>query len=505
MAAIKVNRTAADSESRFTLTSWVVLGLVTLIVSLALIETIYRLTLPWDGWSFTRDATGTGQRLIFYEKLVAGASPLQKGDVLLAVQGQSFEEILTRALTLNPQRPPTWSEGGTARYTVQRGDAILNLTVPLVRLTPAQVWSGIAKNWLTDPSMLPAFLISLFVFLLRPRSPAARLLFLLSACFFASNGISQAVTGSNILGIAELFYPEAYWPGLFLNSLIWPFIIAPVYVQLFLSFPVPKKPVLVNPRRTIIVLYGFMPVLTILAAFLNIGSPIGFWRTFSAFDLMVFVLSLLIAIYSAGHTLLTTHNATQQAQIRWVALGTIITSIGALSGGLLASLGVFGQDLLVDMFASRLLFLAFPLSIAISILRYRLFDINVIIRRTLIYGVLSSILALVYFTSIIGLQQAFGNLTGREQSELVTVISTLGIAALFVPLRQWVQNGIDKRFYRSKYDADRILAAFAVRIGDQVDLERLNEELLAAVNETVQPKHVSLWLKQMNKEGEPNR
>lgn len=498
--AIEYNKTVASDESRFNLTSWLVLGLGVLLTGLAVVVTLYRLTLPWDGWSFTRDATGSGQRLVFYEKLVAGASPLRKGDVLLAVQGQPFEDMLARALTFNPQRPPTWTEGGTSRYTVLRGGEQINLIVPLVRLTPQQALSGIARSWSMDPSVLPALLISLFVFLVRPRSPASRSLFILSACFFASNGISQAVTGSNILGVADLFYREAFWPGQFFSNLLWPFIIAPVYVRLFISFPVPKKTLVSRRRLTLLILYGFMPVLTLLAIASNPGEPLGFWRTWSAFSLLDFVLALVIAILSAGHTLLSTHDATQRAQIRWVALGTIITSIGALSGGVLASLGFLGQDLLLDLFASRLLFLAFPLSIAIAVLRYRLFEIDVIIRRTLIYGALTTILALLYFASVIVLQQAFENTTGRQQSELVTVISTLGIAALFVPLRQWVQNGIDKRFYRRKYDAARILALFGARVSDQVDLERLSDELLVAVDETVQPKHTSLWLRPANRQ-----
>jgi hypothetical protein len=492
-------KTVANDESRFDLTGWMVLGLGVLITGLAVIVTLYRLTLPWDGWSFTRDATGSGQRLIFYEKLVAGASPLQRGDVLLAVQGQPFEEMLARALTFNPQRPPTWTEGRTSRYTVLRGGEQINLIVPLVRLTPQQVLSAIARSWLMDPSILPALLISLFVFLMRPRSPAARLLFILSACNFASNGISQAVTGSNILNVADLFYREAFWPGQFFSNLLWPFVIAPVYVRLFISFPVPKKTLVSRRRLTLLILYSFMPVLSLFAIATNPGEPLGFWRTWSAFSLLDFVLSLMIAILSAGHTLLTTHDATHRAQIRWVALGTIITSIGALSGGVLASLGVLGQDLMVDLFASRLLSLAFPLSIAIAVLRYRLFEIDVIIRRTIIYGVLTTILALLYFASIIVLQMAFENTTGHAQSELVTVISTLGIAALFVPLRRWVQNGIDKRFFRRKYDAARTLALFGARVSDQVDLERLSHELLVAVDETVQPEHISLWLRPANR------
>jgi len=136
------------------------------------------------------------------------------------------------------------------------------------------------------------------------------------------------------------------------------------------------------------------------------------------------------------------------------------------------------------------------LTLGVSILRYRLWDIDIIIRRTLIYAVLTAALAVIYFGSVVLLQELFRALTGQEQNQIVTVISTLAIAAVFSPMRRRVQGGLDRRFYRRKYDAARILTAFSATARDEVDLNKLSERLVAAVEETMQPAHVSLWLRE---------
>jgi len=141
-----------------------------------------------------------------------------------------------------------------------------------------------------------------------------------------------------------------------------------------------------------------------------------------------------------------------------------------------------------------------PISVVIAILRHRLFDIDILINRTLVYGALTVGLALVYVGSVIMLQQLFRTLTGQE-SDLAIVASTLAIAALFNPLRQRLQAFIDKRFYRRKYDAAKTLAAFSARLRNETDLDALTADLLTVVDETVQPAHVSLWLPQVPERG----
>jgi hypothetical protein len=139
---------------------------------------------------------------------------------------------------------------------------------------------------------------------------------------------------------------------------------------------------------------------------------------------------------------------------------------------------------------------AITICIGIAILRYRLYEIDIIINRTLVYGSLTATLALVYFGGVTATQAIFRTLTGQEQQpQLAIVVSTLVIAALFNPLRRRIQGFIDRRFYRRKYDARQTLEAFSAKLRDETDLDALSDDLVEVVRETMQPAHVSLWLR----------
>jgi hypothetical protein len=139
-------------------------------------------------------------------------------------------------------------------------------------------------------------------------------------------------------------------------------------------------------------------------------------------------------------------------------------------------------------------FALLPVATAIAILKYRLYDIDRIINRTLVYGALTVTLVGVYVGSVLSIQYAFRGLTG-SRSQLAIVASTLLIAALFNPLRSRIQSVIDRRFYRRKYDARKTLEAFSTKLKNETDLEALNNDLVGVVKETMQPAHVSVWLR----------
>ncbi len=191
----------------------------------------------------------------------------------------------------------------------------------------------------------------------------------------------------------------------------------------------------------------------------------------------------------------------QRQQIKWVVAVLAAAFVLILLVGPATfrppppeALGRALQQALLLGLLFRAIFILIPAAIIIAILRYRLWDIDVILRRTLIYSVLTAVLALAYFGSVLVLQPALTRLTGQGTA-LANVLSTLVIAALFVPLRSRVQRTIDRRFFRQKYDAARTLAGFAASARDEVDLENLSSRLLTVVDESMQPVHTSLWLK----------
>ncbi len=194
------------------------------------------------------------------------------------------------------------------------------------------------------------------------------------------------------------------------------------------------------------------------------------------------MLSLIVRFYfSRGE---------ERLQLKWFTYAAVV---GISTPLLLSSLApaVFQM---VGPFAWLLGFLSLPVSAGVAILKYRLYEIDLIINRTLVYGPLTAMLVALYVGGVLFLQYAFRALTGGE-SQLAIVASTLLIAALFNPLRRRVQTFIDHLFYRKKYDAAKTLEAFSARLRDETDIEALNSELLSTVRETVQPEHVSLWLR----------
>ena len=204
--------------------------------------------------------------------------------------------------------------------------------------------------------------------------------------------------------------------------------------------------------------------------------------------MLVAVISLFIRLRRAGEL--------ERQQIKWFVYATALAIGGAvLTFPVSEAIGSVSLKWIsfVPLVAGVI---AIPISMGMAIMRYRLYDIDRIINRTLVYGSLTAMLALFYFGGVTVTQALLRTLTGQEQlPQLVVVASTLLIAALFTPLRRRIQSLIDSRFYRRKYDARKTLEAFSTKLRDETDLEALSDDLVGVVRETMQPAHVSLWLR----------
>ena len=223
-------------------------------------------------------------------------------------------------------------------------------------------------------------------------------------------------------------------------------------------------------------------------------------------QLVFYTALLLTLLYAQAHRFRRLSTPLQRQQTKWVVFGLGCAVVVLIVGGGLAPAlypemlipGTLG-DLVYDLIGFAVLVLI-PVTFGISILRYRLWDIDLLIRRTLTYTLVTAALAAAYVVTVLALQFAFATLLGQASSTLVSVLSTLAIAALFSPVRRRVQRFIDRRFYRRKYDAAQALASLGASARDDVDLTGLSERLVQVVDETMQPAHISLWLKGVGNE-----
>jgi hypothetical protein len=208
---------------------------------------------------------------------------------------------------------------------------------------------------------------------------------------------------------------------------------------------------------------------------------------------------LLTGVFAQVYRYRRVSDRLQRLQTRWVVFGFATALIGyagiVLLQGLFPSLEPGTSAELLATTTALCFMLLIPLSFAFAVTRYRLYDIDVVVNRTLVYGSLTGILALVYFGGVAATQAVLQAFTSKaELPQLVIVVSTLVIAALFTPLRRGIQTFIDRRFYRRKYDARKTLDAFSSKLRDETELGTLNTELVAVVRETMQPAHAGLWL-----------
>ena len=226
-----------------------------------------------------------------------------------------------------------------------------------------------------------------------------------------------------------------------------------------------------------------------------IHNPLGIESLPNAYKSVQVLMLILIAISVASLLLRRVYaRGVERQQTKWFTYAAAVAASGAILQYIISDpldlvwIGGVGYALVLIGLAGM------PMAMGIAITRYRLYEIDLLINRTLVYGSLTAVLVALYVVGIVVLQRIFVTLAG-QQSTLAVVASTLLIAALFNPLRRRIQSFVDRRFYRSKYDARKTLEAFSAKLRDETDLEALNNDLVGVVRETMQPAHVSLWLR----------
>jgi len=468
-----------SQETCFTPAGWGVLAFALALLLFSAGQLAYRFTLPTDGWSvYTEDVADSNW--IYDANLVGAPSELQPGDSPLIVGGVSVQGTASSAYR---SPPPGWKPGARVRMLVQRGSEQRWLEVPVVHWTGLAFWHhnlGQLDQLGDSLGALLFVLVGWYTFMRRPDLPSARVLFVLSA-------ILGAATISSLLpdGLSVEFNWLAFGATGFFSYVIFGTLLAPSLLTFTLLFPHPKR--IIQRRPWLVWLphgYGLLLMLFLLGG----GNGIVGWVS------TMILLSLSIA--SLIHAGFTQRDAVSRAQLRW-AVSSFVMGIGLFMLNFPVAFHWVTSQTLIDLFSflASLGISVIGVGLSVAVLRYRLFDIDVIVRRTLQYTLLTGLLGLVYFGSVVILQQIFELLSvGAGRSPLAIVLSTLAIAALFTPLRVRIQAGIDRRFYRRKYDAERTLERFAGTLRDEVDVERLSEQLISVVQETVEPEMISLWV-----------
>jgi hypothetical protein len=392
--------------------------------------------LAWSLWAAYAAATVTFLLLASLngESGVVAASP-----ILFAFT--AFATIGALLMSRYPQHPVGW-----IFMTIGLGTALGNLTQQYAIYTlftdaDSALPGGVAAAWLGGWLWTAAMGVIVFLPLLLPsgRLPSAR------------------------------WRPVAWGAGVAMSAIVAAFLFKPGPVDIGKQYPVD------NPLG----IAGWARVLNTL-------------RSVGAIAYVVIIATATIGLIVRAHGA----PREERQQLKWFGYAGAFMLIAAFALGPLAEhllQGDLGGD--IGTFFFGLGVAALPVGTGIAILRYHLYDIDLIINRTLVYGALTAVLALVYVGGVVGVGGLVRDATGQGRNELVVAASTLAVAGLFRPARDRIQGFIDRRFYRSRYDAQRTVEAFSVRLRDDIELDAMTRDLLAVVRTTVQPRHASIWLR----------
>ena len=443
-----------------------------------------RLTSPSDGARFNYSVLAWKPEGIAATPTGDSPNDLRENDIVTAIDDRPLESWVKDLFV-----PITWGSdrvmGQIVPYTVLREGETHILSIQLGRF---QVNEILSTYW---GPLLFAFvsqMIVTVVLLRRPEERAAQVLFIWA--WSGSHTYAWAL-GQEIIDLTNGF---VFWLQYLFTPTLW-LLYWSSMLHFVLIFPQKLPPVRRFPKIIPAIYLGayfsyFTYVLLTWPRASSLIEWIGGWSIFPNMVALIY-LGLMVLLILWGYRKL--YGPEDRKKARWLVYGASISGIGGLILWILPPI-LLGKHI-ISANTLGLLTLPFPITLAIAVLRHQLFDIGVLINRTLVYGLLTGSLAIIYFSSVVLLQSLFQVLTG-ESSQVAIVASTLGIASLFSPLQRRVQTFIDRRFYRNKYDAEKTLTSFSKTLREEVDLETLQSRLAAVIRETIHPEYLSIWLRE---------
>lgn len=434
-------------ERAFGRSALLVLALALALLTLSIAQKAYRLSLPTDGW-LTTNADFENDEPLYLENLSGKPSPLRAGDRLTAIEGKSFTDLELRSLR-GQAADIGYEAGETLRYTVLREGKALELAVPLYSgssIGPGKVFPLLFTQTQVGSALLwVAVAIGAFVFWKRPANLTAQLLFL-QMMVTASSAVSWLVSP---LSAADILHPGTFYVAAFFTHWIHGLLEQPLGLHLILSFPRPAG--VLQRRWALPVLYGLPLAAFVLLYALPDTNGASFFILVGLYNLLGIV--LVVRMFFAYR------DPVAQAQVRWFGFGFAVSNLGTLLFALWAA-GLMPDS--VNTVTEVLPFnMVFLLCTTVAILRYRLFDIDVILSRTLVWGGLSTLVVGLYVL-IVGL---LGQLVGERLELGVSLLATGLIAVLFGPLRAFLQRRVNRLLYGQRDDPYAVLAELSQHAG----------------------------------------
>lgn len=453
---------SVNVRSRLTPVGWAVLVFALGLVFLGTAQLVYRFTLPTDGWAVLTTDNLDAPDWVYLKNLVGAHSTLQRDDIVITVNGQSVQGLASNAYV---PLPPGWSVNQTVEMEVVRQQQRLLLAIPLVHWTPHALWLYITVRPELLAGLLGAlvfFALALFTFYRRPDIPAVYALLILSATFLTIN-----ISGLLPDGLSVQFDPLAFYATGVFSYLIFGVLLAPALFAFTLLFPHPKRVVQRQPWL------GFIPFgIGILVGIIILAgqTPVVGWLATQGM--------VIGSIISLVHSGFTQRDTMSRAQLRW-AVGGFVTGMAMMLLVLPAASGWIANPLLAQLMGSgfHLGFTVIGIALTMAILRYHLFNIDLIVNRALVYGGLTLSVVGIYILVVGYLSFLFQT----EANLTISLVATGIVAVLFGRLQRWLQRGVNRLMYGWRDEPYQVLT----RLGQQLENTLNPSSTLLVTVETV--------------------